>query len=206
MPKRNEMDKSNPEKIRWAPLMPPMILKRLYDADARGIRDEDLCNEVGIYLYARCKTFVLVINHEVECPNCGTIFPVTKKGISDCPQESCHWHTDKKEYDQSVRNYSASPGRATNAYETFYRRYPGARTYGEKIVLIDQLIHSFHVNEKTGHSAKSIASKLFEGNKKEVVRFLDSRSELKPGDKEKWRRTMAGTIDRRIIEEDSNRE
>jgi hypothetical protein len=63
-----------------------------------------------------------------------------------------------------------------------------------------QLIHSFHVGEETGAPAKSIASKLLEGNKKDVVRFLDRLSARDPDQKQQWRRNVARTIDRRIVE------
>ena len=69
----------------------------------------------------------------------------------------------------------------------------------DKILLIDQLIHSFHVDEKTGASVKSVASKLLEGNKKDVVRFLDELSALDPAAKAEWRRTTATTIDARVL-------
>ena len=62
----------------------------------------------------------------------------------------------------------------------FHTAYSRAKTYGEKIILIDQLIHSFHVHEKTGKLTKSIASKLLEGNKKAFVRFLNELSGISP--------------------------
>jgi hypothetical protein len=89
-----------------------------------------------------------------------------------------------------------------DAFLSFYQRYPKARTYRDKILLIDQLIHSFHVDEKTGTPAKSVASKLFEGNKKAVVRFLDDLSARDPVAKQEWRLAIAGTIDRRMLRTD----
>ncbi|MCJ7551020.1 MAG: hypothetical protein MUQ30_15205 [Anaerolineae bacterium] len=89
-----------------------------------------------------------------------------------------------------------------DAFLSFHKRYPSARTYQEKILLIDQLIHSFHLSEKTGKPAKSVASKLFEGNKKAVVRFLDDLSALDPDTRDRWRRDLTNTIDRRIVEAD----
>jgi hypothetical protein len=71
------------------------------------------------------------------------------------------------------------------------------------MLLIDQLIHQFHINEKTGAAVKSVASRLFEGNKKAVVRFLDELSARDPDGKQAWRRTMATTIDRRIVDPDT---
>jgi hypothetical protein len=192
-------------KIRWAPRLRPQLLKRLYESDAQGIRDLELCDEVGMILYMRCRTYRMVQRGEVECPVCHTVFQVP--GLADwrdqsqthCPNEGCTWSTTRATYRQSIHNHYASPGRALDAYQSFYERYPRARTYQQKILLIDQLIHRFHRDEKTGGAVKSIASRLFEGNKKEVVRFLDQLSARDPDAKQAWRRTMADTIDRHIV-------
>jgi hypothetical protein len=190
---------STPERIRWARRLPPLLLKRLYDADARGFRDLELCEEVGSYLYARCATFGLIARGEVECPSCRTVFAVARRGASACPRKGCGWATTQAAYRQSIRDHYAWMGRAIAAYETFERRWPGARSYADKILLVDQLIHSFHVDEKTGEPVKSVASKLLEGNKKDVVRFLDELSALDPAAKEDWRRVTSTTIDARVL-------
>jgi Xaa-Pro aminopeptidase len=189
-------------KIRWAPRLRPQLLQRLYDSDAKGFRDIELCDEVGTILYLRCRTFVLVHRSEVECPACRTVFEVAGQGQSRCPREGCGWTTTRSLYAASVKNHYAFPGRAMDAYLAFYRRYPKARTYTDKMLLIDQLIHSFHVNEKTGIPAKSVASKLLEGNKKAVVQFLGDLSARDPSEKQQWRLQVAETIDRRMLRSD----
>jgi hypothetical protein len=133
---------------------------------------------------------------------CGSVFPVSRDGAHRCPKPKCEWQTTPETYAQSLRNYNAHTGRAIAAYEGFERRYPRARSYREKMLLIDELIHSFHVDEKTQRPVKSVASKLLEGNKKQVVRFLDELSAMEPERKHEWRETMAKTIDRRIVERD----
>jgi hypothetical protein len=193
-------------KIRWAPRLRPQLLRRLYESDAQGIQDLELCDKVGTTLYMRCRTYMLVRRHEVECPVCRTVFKVSgqndyyDQSETHCPNKSCPWSTTRAKYRQSIHNHYASPGRAMDAYRSFYERYPHARTYQAKMLLIDQLIHQFHINEKTGSAVKSIASRLFEGNKKAVVRFLDELSARDPAEKQAWRRTMASTIDRSIVD------
>lgn len=196
------MTNNDPAKIRWAPRLRPLLLKRLYDADAQGLQDMALCDEVGTTLYMRCRTFVLVRQNQVECPVCRTVFAVSAQGESRCPGNGCGWYTTRPTYAESIRNHTAFPGKALDAFLAFYRAYPNARTYQHKMRLIDQVIHSFHVDEKTGTPTKSVASKLLEGNKKAVVRFLDDLSALHPGDKEEWRLAVAGTIDRYIVRPD----
>jgi len=188
-------------KIRWSPRLRPQLLQRLYDSDARELQDTALCDKVGFILYARCHTFTLVYRTEVECPLCDTVFKVSQEGSIPCPSEGCGWWTTWETYGQSVRNHYAWPGRAIEAFTAFYESYPKARTYPEKMLLIDRLIHSFHIDEKTGAQVKSAASKLLEGNKKAVVTFLDNLSARQPDDKKAWRRAIAGTIDRRMLRE-----
>jgi len=175
-------------------------LRRLYDSDASGLQDEELCDDVGMRLYLRCRTFVLVRRREVECPVCGSVFRVLREGTIRCPAQECGWQTTATEYARSLKDYNAHTGRAVAAYERFELQYPRARSYREKMLLIDELIHSFHVDEKTQRPVKSIASKLLEGNKKQVVRFLDDLSGIEPERKDAWREAMAETIDRRIVD------
>jgi hypothetical protein len=193
------MTQKDPARIRWAPRLRPSLLRRLYESDAQGFRDIELCDDVGTTLYMRCRAFVLVHHRQVECPACHTVFDVSPQGKSHCPQKGCDWTTTPSVYAQSIRNHYAFPGGAMDAFLAFYRRYPKARTYQDKILLIDQLIHSFHVVEETGKPTKSVASKLLEGNKKAVVRFLDDLSARNPDDKTKWRQTVTVTIDKHVI-------
>lgn len=186
-------------RIRWAARLPPRLLQRLYEADAAGFRDEELCDGVGLRLLERCRTFVLVSRGEVDCPACRQVFAVAREGTSHCPGQGCGWSTTHRAYRESIRNHYAHTGRATEAFASFHRRYPAARSYADRILLIDQLIHSFHVEEATGTPAKSVASKLLEGNKTEVVRFLDRLSARDPGEKERWRRKASETIHGRLL-------
>ena len=191
-------------RIRWAPRLPPTLLKRLYDSDARGLQDVELCEEVGRYLYARCRTLVLVYRQEVECPVCGQVCSISREGPSHCSGHDCEWSTTWPAYQVSVRNHYAHTGRAIAAFSSFYTRYPAASSYRARILLIDRLIHSFHLSESTQAPTKSVASKLLEGNKTQVVRFLDELSALNSADKERWRQTVSKTLHRRVLKPDRN--
>ncbi|HVE76613.1 MAG TPA: hypothetical protein VND22_07600 [Actinomycetota bacterium] len=188
----------HPAKIRWGARLPMPKLKKLYEADAAGIQDIELCDEVGSYLYSRCRTFALVKNTEVECPSCGTVVAVAKDEVSHCSNSDCDWYTDFHNYWKSIQNHYAWFGRGLGAFLGFYERYPAARTYRQKIVLIDQLIHSFHMDE-AGQPVKSVASKLLEGNKNDVVRFLDDLSAIDKDAKTQWRGVTATTVNARLL-------
>ena len=186
-------------KIHWAPRLPPRLLQRLYQADAMGLRDLELCDNVGFRLHERCRTFVLVSTGEVECPLCSQVFGISLTGQSRCSGQACDWSTTNHSYRESVRNHYAHTGRAIGAFAAFYRQYPAAKSYTDKILLIDQLVHSFHVEEATQTPVKSIASKLLAGNKTDVVRFLDQLSAVDPAEKDRWRRSLSQTIHGRLL-------
>lgn len=186
-------------KIRWAPRLSPRLLERLYESDAKGFRDVELAEEVGLRLYLRCRSFVLVQAGEVECPLCSQVFSVSAKQSTDCPGDDCSWFTTQRSYRESIRNHYAHHGRAVGAFATFHLRYPSSKSYEDKIILIDQLIHSFHRDEATDSPVKSVASKLLEGNKTEVVRFLDQLSAFDPAAKRRWRRSASQTLHARIV-------
>ena len=129
-----------PAKIRWAPRLRPQLLRRLYESDARSLRDEELCDDVALRLYERCRTLLLVARRALPCPECATELRVALRGGASC---ACGWSVTWAEYHQSVRNFDSFPGRAIEAYRVFVERCPKARGYGAKLVAIHQLIHAF---------------------------------------------------------------
>jgi hypothetical protein len=182
--------------IRWAARLRPVLLRRLYESDARGLQDVELCDDVGLRLYERCRTLLLVSRGALDCPGCRAELRVPHQGEAEC---ACGFGTTWDAYRRSVRHFDAAPGRAVAVYRAFVEAWPRARDYRAKLVAIDQLVHGFHVEEASGNEVKSVASKLLEGNKKEVVRFLDALSALDPAEKERWREILSGTIDARIV-------
>ena len=42
----------------WAPRVPKALIRRFYETDAKGIYDEELIDEVGYALLARCQSFI----------------------------------------------------------------------------------------------------------------------------------------------------
>ena len=190
---------NNLEKIKWSPRIRLNLIKRLYESFAKGIKDIELCDDIGLTLYFRCETFMLVLNNEVKCPKCGVLLKVLKQGNTQCHGNKCDWYTDFKTYWQSIKNYSAWPGRAIKAWEVYYKEFPSKKTFDEKIITIDTLIHSFHIDEKTNLPVKTVASKLFEANRKEAIIFLDNLSAINDTTKDEWKKDLLHTIDKNMV-------
>ncbi len=191
---------SKQERIQWSPRVRPELIRQLYESDAAGLQDNDLCNEVGWRLYLRCQTIVMVARDEVACPRCGTVFVIdtaTKGTISKCPGETCNWAITMLDYRLSWRKRYIWGANAMPAFENFYKRFSPALRYREKMLLIDRLIHQFHWSLKDNLPARSAANNLIEGNHNQVVEFLDNLTCNNPEEKEAWRVTKDRMMARR---------
>ena len=188
------------ERIAWSPRIRPALIKRLYDSDALGLQDDELCNDVGFRLYLRCQTVLMVSRNEVTCPRCDTIFKVDTSGkdaTTLCPTPDCGWQITSSEYHQSWSKKRIWGANALPAFEEFYSRFSSALPYRDKMVLIDQLIHSFHWSLHQNLPARSTANNLIEGEHDQVIEFLDKLTGLDSDRKAQWRETMQQMMQRR---------
>src|SRR5512142_196383 len=65
---------AKPTRMHWSARVPPHKIQRLYDSDARGLLDEELLDDVGHALFARCVDILDISQAQrgkVKCPQCG---------------------------------------------------------------------------------------------------------------------------------------
>ena len=193
------------EKITWFPKIRQARIWRLYQNDAIGAVDEALVVDVGFSLLERCRSIWLVTRREVECPRCGTVFKLLEQGIwkllpgvQTCPAPGCGWETTAKEWHASWQHRDLLGTAAMQAVETYLHDYPLAQSTRERMVCIDQLIHSFHISLRTGKSSRSFGNNLIEGSHEQVVELLDRIFASDTGvDKDQWRAEVKGMYARR---------
>ena len=193
------------EKIYWSPKIRQAKIWQLYQNDALGAVDETLVEEVGFGLFHRCRSIWLVTRREVECPRCGTVFRLCEPGswkmlpgVQSCPSPGCGWETTAEQWHDSWKHRDLLGTAAMQAAETYLDDYPRARKTEERMVYIDQLIHSFHIGLQTGKASRSFANNLIEGSHDQVVEYLDRLSANNDGvDKEKWRAEIKSMFRRR---------
>ena len=157
--------------MRWAPKLPVSMIVRLYTLDAEGRHDHDLADDVGWRLLARCQDVLRVTDSEVVCPSCGTTFGVAWIGqpsarVSRCP--ACGWTVTAVEYRASVEHRDLNGAGAREAFAEYVERFPRLKTYEEKLLAIDRVVHAVH---RTGNLA---ARNLFEGRARLVIEQLDA--------------------------------
>ena len=195
----------NHRKPIWAKKVPPEKIKRLYEQDAKGIYDEELVDDVGISLYARVDSMLMVTSSNLGSPlciECRTEMPNSwQEGfISVCPK--CGWTIDIFEYRASYKGQTLNGTGALPELKKFAEKYLFAKTYAEKMLLIDVLIHSFHGNLCEVPS-RPIAINVIEGNAGDIAKFIfdlayGENSTVSSEELEKWLEKFNRSISRNI--------
>lgn len=168
------MDIAN--EIRWAPRVLRQEVLRLYQMDAKGIRDEELVDEVGFGLLARCESIRIVSDAyrgRIECPRCTELLVNDGKGPSRSKQypllcAKCGWQMLWGEYHKSFQGQQLRGQNFEPELNHFLQHFPKARTPSDKMVLIDRLIHAVHKG-----TAKPAAVNLLSGSAGQLAVFLD---------------------------------
>ena len=158
----------------WSPKVKKHKIKKLYEQDAKGIYDNDLAEDVGIGLFARVNSMLMVTSSNLGhplCIECKTEIPNSyKKGfISICP--NCGWTIDIFEYRASYKGQTLNGVGALLELKYFIANYPLAKTYAEKMRMIDYLIHTFHGNLNIEPS-RATATNIIEGNTGEIANLI----------------------------------
>jgi ribosomal protein S27AE len=159
--------------IRWSPKLRLAKLERLYRSSAACMLDVDLLDDVGWTLYNRIADVERVTNSRVLCPTCGTEFAVAWLGEpretrSSCP--GCGWTVSAGEYHASWEHRDLH-GRSPK-FDDFLREFPRTRSTGDKLILVDRVVHALHVVVK-GQAPHSAARNFLEGDRRRIAEVLD---------------------------------
>ncbi len=175
---------------RWAPKVSTAKIQRLYLSDANGMVDEELIDEVGWALWSRCESILTVTSAfygRVICPACAVVIehpsasaaarehrmPWHDEDILECG--SCGWQLPWTAYHQTFRGRQLFvAGEAVDIFEAYHKAFPRASTPNAKMLLIDQLIHAFHIGQT--ELGRPVGANLIEGSMKNVIHFLDRLS------------------------------
>lgn len=163
--------------VQWASKVPPWRIRRLYDTDARSIVDEEQIDAVGCALWQRCDSILTVTAAHyghVRCLACDTSIERHSRGSADesiaCPK--CGWTMPWADYHQTYRGKQLFGANAVDVFKQYQQAFPQAQTPQAKMLLIDRLIHAFHVSLKD--IGQPGVANLLEGSLAEVIRFLNT--------------------------------
>jgi ribosomal protein L37AE/L43A len=170
---------ANRAAVQWAPRVHRDKIHRLYQIDAMGIHDEDLIDDVGYALLARCRSFMAAVEASqgrARCACCGGAIPHGRGREEVLHCRTCRWETTWAAYFRTFQHKQMSGGdEVVTLFREFSQRFPTAKTPQEKMLLIDALIHGFHWSLATG-PRRPVAVNLIEGTMHQVVDFLDRLS------------------------------
>ncbi len=179
-------------RVKWSPKIDPQRVVSLYRRYVKEQAEMADVDDVGIGLYLRVKSILLVADSKCLCPECGREFQVSLLDAeTTCPEPGCLFSITKDTYLASWRHRDLWRGKALPAFEVFYERYPLAMTLDEKMILIDTLIHSFHFDLVQNLPNRSVANNLLEGSLKQVVDILDGLSGIQPENDRVFKETVA---------------
>ena len=199
----------SPARIRWAPRIDPRRLRRLYAAETRGLATAALIDDVGVALLLRCESILLVSAGGVRCPVCEPVrrteFALRQPSAGTlpqepqrCPQPGCGWSITWQQYHASWTKRRLFGGKAVAAFRTFAVAYPRTAEPRRKLLLIDQLLHSFHWDLEVGAPNRLAANNLIEGSHGQVLALLEELSgQQPPEERDRWRDDVARMVQRR---------
>jgi hypothetical protein len=170
-----------PDKFHWAKRVSRRDIQRLYESDARGMLDEELLEQVHHAIHVRvCDMFEVRDAQQhgrVKCRICGAPIPQpfwmggrNKDNPLQCAQ--CGWQTTCGKFYESYTGKSLLPGSMTNLFEEYLERFPQAQTPQQKMLLVDWLIHQFHVMQ--GVARMSVAKNVIQGSDDEVRDLIET--------------------------------
>ncbi len=182
---------SEPVKLKWPPKLQPRALAGLYASSAAGMLDEALLDDTGISLWLRCEAIVMISRGELFCPVCRARlrFPPGTAEEDALSCKTCGFTLTRAAYHASYRHRDLWQGNAAGCFAAYYRTYPSLHTPGERLIAIDTLIHSFHIDAKSGLPNRAAGNNLIEGSLRDVVRFLDELSGVQPENDARFRDT-----------------
>ena len=160
---------------RWARRVRQDLVRRLYESDARGLRDEELADEAGMGLYARCLSMIEAseaAEGKVLCPACKTAILHDRQDETILECVACEWQMPWLEYRKTFQKKKlAAPG-ILDPLRQFASQYATCRSYETKLIAIDTLLHTFHAQARKWPTSP-IAKNVLQGNIQEIVAFLD---------------------------------
>ncbi len=180
---------SDRSEIEWSPRVSLAKIRELYVNEARGTCDDDLIEEVGFGLLARCQSIMeyteACVTGRVRCKRCekqGQASIIQRNmskpsALMRCPV--CGWQVRWRVYKAESENVDGqlTAGHAGAAFKRYMEIYPNCQTREEKILAIDRLIHEFHwVLVREGQPVranKPAGVNLLRGNTSQVFNMLN---------------------------------
>lgn len=160
-------------KFRWPDKLNINKLKHLYLLDSKGIQDEVLADEIGLTLYLRCKygkeDMELLERYMIRCHNCNSVI----EGHDDFRECKCGYQYSYREYRRNYRKNNMPSGAAAKVFDEYIQNWIRAQGYNSKMILIDKLLHEFHLSLVSGAIHRPVAMNFIDGTREKVTNIIN---------------------------------
>jgi len=180
-----QVDPEKFNRFNWCKKVPRNHLLRLYQSDANNLLDEELLEDVGLAFYARCmqakEAYAAMNSGNIICHHCravlhaGAVSPGGSVfyGPNTPTQCACGYAYTYREYRRSCNAANMPAGQATPIFEQFMQQWPACKHAKAKMMLIDWLIHQFHVSLMSGNEGRSVCRNLIEGTTAQIQMLIE---------------------------------
>lgn len=173
-------------------MLPAAKLIAAYEANARGLLDDALVDDVGWRLWDRLSDVVRVTAGRVRCPVCTTEFQVRAAGRTDdevVPCPGCDWSVTPAAWHRTWENRDLNG--LCPEFGRFVDAWPTARSIRDRMLLIDSVVHAQHVASRSDRPGNFAARNFLEGSRPKIVALLDELadgpgSQVAEGARERW--------------------
>lgn len=160
-------------KFKWPDKLNITKLKQLYLLDSKGIPDEVLTDEIGLTLYLRCKygkeDMELLERYMIRCHNCNSVI----EGHDDFRECKCGYQYSYREYRRNYRKNNMPSGAAAKVFDEYIQNWIRAQGYNSKMILIDKLLHEFHLSLVSGAIHRPVAMNFIDGTREKVTNIIN---------------------------------
>jgi ribosomal protein L37AE/L43A len=173
-------------------MLPTGKLIRLYEANAAGLLDDELLDDVGWRLWDRLSDVVRVTNGRVRCPGCGTEFRVRtpergREDVVPCP--GCDWTVTDRAWHKSWEHRDLNG--VCPEFPRYVDEWPAARSARDRMLLIDEVVHALHVASRDDIPGNFAARNFLEGSRPKIVALLEELaygpgSQVAEGARARW--------------------
>jgi hypothetical protein len=170
-------------RIAWAGRVPRHKIKRLYESEAQGLLDDELCDDVAWSIWERCRDILTVTRAhtgEATCPRCEGAVQRTSFRKDEILRCSCGWSMGWDVYFRSYRRKQLVGGGAIPFVAEFAEALPKVKGSRAQLLLIDRLINRWHWDLTHPHrdDAKHVAARpaainVIGGTGSEILQLFD---------------------------------
>jgi hypothetical protein len=155
----------------WAPRLKKKQIARLYSAIGRGVIDDELIDDVGFSLLARCESILQATEAclgRVTCPVCASVVEHSgqKEEVLRC--DGCGWHCMWRQYQKTYQHKQLVAGGMVPYFVEFVEQFSQSKSARERLTLIDTLLHRCHW-EHSDRPSRPGAINLIEGRMKDII-------------------------------------